>query len=504
MYEMHIGTFTQEGTWQAACRELRQVAETGITVLEIMPVAEFPGRFGWGYDGVDFFAPTRLYGTPDDFRQFVDTAHGLKLGVILDVVYNHQGPDGSYLTRFSRDYFTDRYKTEWGLAFNFDGANAGPVREFILANAACWIDEFHLDGLRLDATQSMFDRSSEHILAAIAGRVRESARGRSTIVIAENEPQDVMLAMPAPEGGCGLDALWNDDFHHSARVALTGGTLGYYADYRGTPQEFISAAKYGFLYQGQFYEWQQKRRGSSALPLRPESFVIFIQNHDQIANSARGERIHRLTSPGRWRAVTGLLLLMPGTPLLFQGQEFAASRPFLYFADHAGAVAQFVKKGRKHFLAQFRNLAVPAMQDVIPDPLDAATFEQCKLDFSERHLHGEALALHRDLLRLRREDPVFRLQECGGLDGAVLGPEAFVLRYFGGSEKDRLLLVNLGRDLDFTPAPEPLLALPGSGTWEVLWSSEDVQYGGSGTGQVEDNGRWHVPGQAAVALKAKF
>jgi maltooligosyltrehalose trehalohydrolase len=272
----------------------------------------------------------------------VNTAHTLGLGVILDVVYNHQGPDGSYLTRFAKEYFTDRYRTEWGSAFNFDGEHSEAVREFILANAAYWIDEFRLDGLRLDATQSIYDASPDNIMAAITRTVRASSGGRGTIVIAENEPQDTKLALPVERNGYGMDALWNDDFHHSARVAITSHNEGYYTDYRGKPQEFISVAKWGYLYQGQFYEWQRKRRGTSSLGLNPQNFIVFIQNHDQIANSARGERIHRITSPGRFRAMTALFLLMPGTPMLFQGQEFSASAPFLYFADHVSPVADYV------------------------------------------------------------------------------------------------------------------------------------------------------------------
>jgi maltooligosyltrehalose trehalohydrolase len=262
----------------------------GVTVLEVMPVAEFPGRFGWGYDGVDWFAPTRLYGTPDDFRAFVDRAHALGLGVILDVVYNHLGPDGNFLGRFSPDYFTDRYTTDWGAAINYDGDNAGPVRDFVTANAAYWIDEFHLDGLRLDATQNIYDASDRHILADIGAAARRAAGRRSVILVNENEQQKTRLVRPVDQGGYGLDMLWNDDFHHSGMVALTGRREAYYTDYRGTPQEFVSMAKYGYLYQGQWYKWQQKRRGTPAFGLPPAAFVTFVQNHDQVANSARGVR----------------------------------------------------------------------------------------------------------------------------------------------------------------------------------------------------------------------
>jgi maltooligosyltrehalose trehalohydrolase len=504
LYEMHIGAFTPEGTWAAAMRELPELARFGITCLEVMPVAEFPGAFGWGYDGVDLFAPTRLYGTPDDFRRFVDRAHEVGLGVILDVVYNHFGPDGNYLKQFSERYFTDRYTNDWGEAINFE-EDAGPVREFFVANARYWIEEFHLDGLRLDATQDVKDASPEHILAAVARAVREAGGGRSTYVIAENEPQHVRLVKPPEHGGYGIDALWNDDLHHTAIVALTGRKEAYYSDYCGTPQELISAVKYGYLYQGQRYDWQEQRRGTPGLRLPPTAFVSFLQNHDQVANSARGERVHAQTSPGVFRAMTALLLLAPATPMLFMGQELCASSPFLFFADHGAELAEKIRHGREEFLSQFPSLASPELAEGIPDPADRATFERCKLDLGERETHAAAYALHEDLLRLRREDPVFRAQRgaaSGGLDGAVLGQSAFVLRFFGPEDDDRLLLINLGHDLHLVPAPEPLLAPPEERRWEVLWSSESPRYGGVGAPPPEDEGGgWSLPGHAATVLQ---
>lgn len=503
LYEMHIGTFTREGTWDAAIRELPELAQAGITLIEMMPIADFAGDFGWGYDGVNLFAPTRLYGDPDDFRRFVDRAHEAGLGVVLDVVYNHLGPDGNYLPKFAEEYFTDRHTTDWGDAIDFDGERSGPVREFFLANAAYWIDEFHLDGLRLDATQDIHDSSPDHILAAIARRVREAAGERSTVLIAENEPQHVRLVRPTASGGYGVDALWNDDFHHSAMVALTGHNDAYYTDYLGTPQELISALKWGFLYQGQRYSWQANPRGTTAFDLRPATFVTFMQNHDQIANSLRGERCHALTSPGRYRAMTALMLLGPGTPMLFQSREFAASSPFLFFANLNPELAKVMREGRAKFLEQFPRLAGPEAQACLPDPGDPKTFERSKLDLSERERHAETYALHRDLLKLRRGDPVFRVQRPRGMDGVVLGPEAFVLRFFGAAHGDRLLLVNLGRDLALDPAPEPLLAPPDHSCWELLWSSEAPRYGGSGTPPLDPAARWLIPGQAAVVFSSK-
>jgi len=500
IYEMHLGTFTREGTYEAASRELKELSDCGITVLEIMPVAEFPGSFGWGYDGVNLFAPTRLYGTPDDFRRFVDCAHALGLGVILDVVYNHFGPDGNYLKQFSEHYFTDRYKNEWGEAINFDDEHAGPVREFFVANARYWIDEFHLDGLRLDATQQIFDRSSEHILTAINRAVREAAKGRKTILVAENEAQEARLARPLDRGGFGLDALWNDDLHHSALVALTGHKEAYYTDYQGSPQELLSAVKRGYLFQGQRYKWLKKRRGTPALDLAPAQFVTFLENHDQVANSGRGMRARLLTNPGRYRALTALVLLAPGTPMLFQGQEFGSTSPFLFFADHQPELARLVREGRRQFLAQFPSLATPEAQPLFPDPSDPSTVERCKLDFTERQRNVEVYDLHRDLLRLRRTDPAFQAQRPRGFDGAVLGPHTLLLRFFLEEGLDRLLIVNLGRALHLDPAPEPLLAPPEGKTWRILWSSEHPRYGGCGTPPLDTDDNWRIPGEAAVVL----
>jgi maltooligosyltrehalose trehalohydrolase len=512
IYELHVGTFTREGTWRAAAEQLPELMRLGITVIELMPIADFPGRFGWGYDGVNLFAPTRLYGSPDDLRAFVNRAHELGLGVILDVVYNHFGPDGNYMAEFSRDYLSRHYKNEWGDPINFDAENSAAVREFFIANGGYWIDEFHMDGLRLDATQQIFDTSSEHILTAIGRRVREAARGRATYIVSENEPQHTDLVRPAESGGHGLDALWNDDFHHAALVAATGRAEAYYTDYRGTPQEFISAVKWGYLYQGQWYKWQKQRRGTPALDLHPSHFVAFIQNHDQVANSLRGHRLHTLTSPGRYRALTALLLLGPNTPMLFQGQEFAASTPFLYFADHHPDLAKQVARGRKTFLHQFKTLACQEVDPAFIDPESEETFRRSQLDLSEREKHRDIYELYRELLRLRREDPIFSRPRPRGVDGAVLGGEAFVLRFFAeanadsrnssrqGASDDRLLIVNLGMDLHLNPAPEPLLAPPAGRRWKLIFSTESVCYGGCGTPPLESEENWWIPGHAAVAL----
>ena len=377
IYEIHVGTFTREGTWASATRELRHLAETGITVIELMPVADFSGEFGWGYDGVNWFAPCRLYGSPDDMRRFVDTAHALGIGVILDVVYNHFGPDGNYIGQSPPYYFTHKHTTDWGDAINYDGENSAAVREFVQSNAAYWIDEYHLDGLRLDATQNIYDYSKEHILAAVADAVRRAAGKRKTIVVAENEPQDIRLINPPSRGGYGIDGLWNDDLHHSAVVAVTGRNEAYYTDYLGKPQEFVSAMKYGYLYQGQWYKWQKQWRGTASLDVPQSAFVTYIENHDQVANSARGLRLHQITSPGIYRAITALIILGTGTPMLFQGQEFGSTAPFLYFADMPEGSFPWCAMAGKEFMTQWRSLHNQSMLNALADPCSRETFERC-------------------------------------------------------------------------------------------------------------------------------
>jgi maltooligosyltrehalose trehalohydrolase len=502
IYEMHIGTFTREGTWRAAEQQLPELAAVGITLLEVMPVADFVGRFGWGYDGVNLFAPSRLYGTPDDFRSFVDRAHSLGIGVALDVVYNHVGSVGNFLAQFSRYYDSDRHRTEWGAAVNFDGENSAAVRDFILANVRYWIEEFHLDGYRLDATQAYFDDSPRHILCEVGIEARRAAAGKRILLLGENEPQQVRMVRPCSEGGFGLDAVWNDDFHHTALVRLTGRRESYYSDYFGTPEEFVALAKWGYLYQGQFYPWQGKPRGTPTFGFSGTTFVNYLENHDQLANSAGGERVWQMTSPGRFRAATAFLLLAPGTPLLFQGQEFSASTPFSYFRDSTPDEAKLVAEGRASFLAQFPSLALPEMQTRLAAPAKRETFERSKLDFADRQRHAASYKLHRDLIWLRRRDAVFSAQAAESVEGARLSDDAFVLRYLGGPAGDRLLLVNFGATLEIRAAPQPLLAPPEQRAWALLWSSEHPDYGGSGTPAVAIESGWRLPGESAVVMNS--
>jgi maltooligosyltrehalose trehalohydrolase len=380
----------------------------------------------------------------------------------------------------------------------------------VVENAAYWIRDFHFDGLRLDATQSIHDESDDHVIAALARAARAAAGDRQIVIVAENEPQDTTLVRPREDGGHGLDAVYNEDFHHSALVAATGRREGYYSEYRGTAQELLSAFKHGFLFQGQLYHWQKLRRGKTLRGLPAWAGAAFLENHDQIANSSTGARLWRETTHGRHRALTTMLLLGPWTPLLFQGSEWDASSPFLYFANHEGDLRSLVRKGRAQFLAQFPSIAPLDAMAALPDPGDPSAFERSRLHWEEKTepAHAGTLALHRDLMKLRRQDPAIVAQASDGVtvDGAVLSPECFLVRFFApDSQDDRLLLVNLGPQLTLVPAPEPLLAAPERGRWQVLFSSDDRTYGGPGltTPESETSG-WEIAAHAAVLLRPTF
>ncbi len=490
LYEMHVGTFTPEGTWAAAAEQLQALADIGITTLEIMPINEYAGARNWGYDGVNWFAPARNYGRPDDLRRFIDRAHACGLAVILDVVYNHFGPAGNTMFEWCPDYKRDT-ANEWGDELAFDGPTAAGMRELVVENAAYWIDELHFDGLRLDATQAIRDDSGDHILALLSRHARAAAPERHVFLVAENEPQDRSMI------DHGIDALWNDDFHHAARVALTGVRDGYLHDYRGTPQELLSAVKHGFLYQGQLYPWQKNPRGTPTRGLARSCFVQFLENHDQVANIGFGERLVEMVDAGLWRAMTALLLLSPQPPMLFQGQEYGSRAPWNFFADHGGELQRSIREGRAKFVAQFARSATPEAQAALHDPCDAATFRECVLDPRERRMDAPLVQLHRDLLRIRREDPAI----LGAIDGAVLGPSTFCIRYQQPrAQDDRLLLVNLGVQFSEALVPEPLLAPIADHGWRVVWSSEDPRYGGHGTPPVFTRARLAIPARAAVLL----
>lgn len=505
IYQLHIGTFTAVGTWQAAIERLDHLKALGITIIQVMPVGSFKGSSGWGYDTILPYAPYAPYGAPDDMRAFVDAAHARGIGVIHDVVYNHVGIGDSYRA-YSDYYFADGRETEWGDSFNFDGPNAAPVRDFVTENAAYWVRDFHLDGLRLDATQALFDSSGDHIIAAItrAARAAGQAAGRSVYILAENQPQDRRLITPVGEGGYGLDALASDDFHHSAHVAMTGHNDFYYRDYLGAPQELVSALKYGFLYQGQRSDMSDKPYGTFNLDTANERVVNFLENHDQIANSARGFRLSTLASPARVRAMTALLLLAPQTPCLFQGQEYGARNPFLYFRGLGGDDARAVAEGRSRSLRFFPNLEDPQMQERLPAPHAEETFERSKLDWAEAERNAPLLYLHRDLLALRQRCAAFSQRGSRRVDGAVIGEAAMLIRYFADDPVDeRLLMLNLGRDLQIGVLAEPLYAPPEDRKWVLDWSSEHPDYDGAGRRPLDTDAFWILPSDTTVLLRAE-
>jgi maltooligosyltrehalose trehalohydrolase len=513
IYELHVGTFSPEGTWQGAIAKLPLLQALGVTAVEVMPVAEFPGRFGWGYDGVAWFAPSHLYGTPDDFRRFVNEAHRLGLGVLLDVVYNHLGPDGNYLEQFSPRYLAE-HTNEWGRGMNFDGEDCAPVRRYVTDNAAYWIEEFHLDGLRLDATQALTDGSGEHIIAALGRAARAAAGGRRLLLIGENEPQDANLIRSTELGGLGLDGLWNDDLHHSMNVALTGRRQAYYSDYAGTASEWLGAVKHGFLFQGQRSVWQGKRRGHPARGLPAASFVAFLENHDQVANSLGASRLWTQSNPACHRALTALLLLGPWTPMLFQGQEWGSTAPFHYFADHTAELARAVREGRATFMSQFPGCVTGSEPSLLPDPSSPALHEASRLRWDERELpaHAASLRLHTDLAALRRSDPTLGAHAATGvsIEVAALTATCGIIRYFvdgpvgSAGPQERLLLVNVGPDLVLPTIAEPLLSPPDRpqhARWRILWNSEDPRYGGQGCAEPDSEEKgWRIPGAATVLL----
>ena len=491
IYEIHIGTYTKEGTFPAAQKHLKEIATLGIKTILLMPLHTFPGRFGWGYDGVSLFAPMHTYGTPDEVKAFVNQAHQLGLGVILDVVYNHLGPENNQLVQFSKNYLSED-ACDWGSRMNFDSL---PVREYCLTNAIYWIEEYHFDGLRFDASSWLISKSGTPILTDFS---KICKRGQKPVIlIAENEPQNSNLLLSFKEGGNQFDGMLNDDFHHTAHVRLTGNREAYYTDYFGTPQEFISSLKYGFLYQGQYYHWQKQNRGVPHLQLKPESFVIFLDNHDQIANSIQGKRLHQLSDPGNYKAMVALLLLGPNIPMIFQGQEFSSSKPFHYFADHSQALNQKITRGRIKFLNQFPRMKNSESHQAIPLPSDIHTFERCKIDFKDRKDHEQTYRMFKDLLHLRNHDPVFK--DIEQIDGSVLGPDSFLLRFFG-IEEDRLLIINFGPDLHFDSCPDPLIAAGKKKKWKALWSSELAKYGGEGCPPFQSP-KWKIAGHSAMVLK---
>ncbi|MGE5547766.1 MAG: malto-oligosyltrehalose trehalohydrolase [Solirubrobacterales bacterium] len=487
VYELHVGTFTPEGTFRAAIAKLDYLVSLGVTAVELMPLAEFPGARGWGYDGVLLYAPEASYGRPEDLKALIDAAHAKGLMVFLDVVYNHFGPEGNYLHATARRFFTDRHHTPWGQAVNYDGGDAGPVREFVIHNALYWLEEFHFDGLRLDAVHAIVDDSPRTVLMELAERARAAFPNRHIHLVLENDANDAGLLERLPDGRPRYyTAQWNDDVHHAFHRALTGEAGGYYRDYGPEPVAHLCRClAEGFAYQGEASEHRRgDRRGEPSAHLPPAAFVSFLQNHDQIGNRALGDRIDHLVADEAVRAAIAVLLLLPQPPLLFQGEEWAASTPFLYFCDFGPDLAKAVRQGRRREFEHFPEFQGPNARK-IPDPVDPVTFARSKLDWSEpgREPHAGRLALVRRLLDIRRREIAPRLKGMTGREHAActtLAPRAFRAEWQMGDGSRLAVTAN------FTDQPLPEY-VPGQGRllysthggglplagWGVAWILDD-------------------------------
>jgi maltooligosyltrehalose trehalohydrolase len=443
IYEIHVGAFTPEGTWAAACTKLDALSALGVNVIEVMPIAAFPGTRGWGYDGVALFAPFAKYGEPDDLRAFVAACHERGLAVILDVVYNHFGPAGNYLSAYSPAYFTAKHKTAWGDAPDFTEPH---LRSLVLENARYWLDEFDFDGLRLDATHAIADDSPRHVLADLAALAASFEPPR--ILIAEDERNDSAIATQHR-----IDAVWADDFHHVVHVLLTGERDGYYAAYEPSVADLARTIDQGWLYQGETYAPWKTPRGRPAPELAASSFVYSLQNHDQIGNRPLGTRLHHDAGVDAYTAAAMLLLFLPMVPLLFMGEEWAASSPFLFFTDHDSELGAAITRGRHEEFAHFRGFTDPEVRDRIPDPQARSTFESSKLHWDERSRepHAHVLDVYRRMLALRASDPVLSAPSRARTSCSVHGSLLSVRRWVGPEE--RALLFNAGDVAVAAPFP---------------------------------------------------
>ena len=458
IYELHVGTFSAAGTFDGVVPHLPYLRDLGVTAVELLPVAQFPGERNWGYDGVDLYAPQSSYGGPDGLRRLVDACHAQGLAVLLDVVYNHLGPEGNYLEKYGY-YFTDRYHTPWGDAVNMDGPWSDEVRRFFVENALYWVREYHIDGFRLDATDRIIDESAIHFLRQLSTAVRDEAtrQGRHIWTIAESDANDVRYVVPAERNGHGLDAQWGDDLHHALHALLTGERGGYYSQF-GSAGQLAKAIRQVFVFDGVYSEYRHKTYGSSPDQAAARQFVVCSQNHDQVGNRATGERLAHIVDRDSAHLAAAVYLLSPYLPLIFMGEEYAENAPFQYFTSHTDpALAEAVSQGRRAEFSRFD------WRPDVPDPQDPATFERSKLDHSlrEHGEHREMLELYGALIRLRRERPALaRLdkhrQEVTELDGDVL----LVRRWTEGDEV--AMVYNLSRE-----PRSPVLPLP-PGDWRSL------------------------------------
>ncbi|HWV24373.1 MAG TPA: malto-oligosyltrehalose trehalohydrolase, partial [Thermomicrobiales bacterium] len=473
VYELHVGAMTPDGIFRSLIGQLESLKTLGVTTIELMPVAQCPGERNWGYDGVDLFAPSHAYGSPDDLRALVDAAHGIGLGVILDVVYNHLGPEGNYLGVYATAYFSEIHETAWGAGLNWDGPGSEFVRRFAIDNACQWVAEYHIDGFRLDATHAIVDDSPVHILQEMTARVRELAGDRDIFIVAEDGRHEITRARSLARGGEGLNAIWADDFHHELRVHLTNAHENYYARYSGATTDIAATINGGF---GPVTEGAPETTPVT-LDDPASAFVFCIQNHDQVGNRPFGDRIHHEISVGRYAAASALLLFAPETPLLFMGQEFAASTPFLYFTDHPEELGTLVTKGRREEFSGFPVFHDPELVQSIPDPQAESTFLASKLRLEERERHAGILALYAELLRLRREDNVLRHNDRAKTRASAISAEMVTVDRWWGMEH-RLLVANFGPEahlaMQDVEAFAPIAFLP----WSVMVSTTEARFDG--------------------------
>jgi 1,4-alpha-glucan branching enzyme/maltooligosyltrehalose trehalohydrolase len=482
VYELHVGTFSPDGTFAGVTERLDYLAELGVTAVELMPVADFPGACNWGYDGALPFAPDSRYGRPEDLKALVQAAHARGLMVLLDVVYNHLGPEGNYLHVYAKPFFSERHHTLWGAAINFDGPGCRTVREFFIHNALYWLEEYHFDGLRLDAVHAILDDSDPPILAELAQRVHASVGpGRPLHLVLENDANEAHHLGPGR-----YVAQWNDDIHHALHVLCTGETDGYYADYADDPARHLARClAEGFAYQGEASAYRgQAARGEASAQLPPQAFVSFLQCHDQVGNRAFGERIGRLAPAPAVRAAVAVVLLAPAIPMLFMGEEFAAASPFQFFCDFGDDLREAVTAGRRREFGRFARFASPAAQAAIPDPGLIETFLASRLDWGALDERTDWLAYYRDLLTLRREVVVPRL---AGMDGhaarfEVLAPRGLRVQWRLGDGSTLRLLANFSGAPLFAamPAGDRVFATPAAGTdplgpWSVVWTLDDAE-----------------------------
>ena len=478
IYELHVGTFTPDGTFAAASARLPYLRDLGITAVEVMPVADFPGNRNWGYDGVALFAPSHAYGTPDDFRAFVNDAHRLGLAVILDVVYNHLGPEGAYVFYFSDHYLTDRHASPWGMAVNLDGPGAEFVRHFILDNARHWIREYHLDGLRLDATHALIDTSTTNIVLELAQTLHRVVP-RRILLYAEDHRNLAQMLEQESHGGWELDGVWADDFHHIVRRMVAGDAAGYYSDFAGTTQELATVIGQGWLYTGQHSTHMERQRGSDPSRIPMSRFVVCLQNHDQVGNRALGDRLHHSIPPEVWRAASVVLLTVPMTPLLFMGQEWGASSPFLYFTDLEPELGRNVTEGRRREFSAFPDFSTPQDATRIPDPQAAETFQASKLPWQEMPQadHARMLALYRELLYLRRRH--LALAGSDELHGEAYAPDAGTVvfrRSAGGDTFWVIARLTSSGDVDLSEAASALGHDALGPNLEIVLDTEHAQF----------------------------